>query len=201
MLARPLILALVLLLSLPASVVSAGSCSVFRTWATGDSLTAGDLNSSFTTAVQTNTTFACLDDYSASAAEMNTTTNPNSAGSASLPTTGQGEIERLRHVEKHTFSRSQWWTHYEDADFAERAVRMHYGVITSGTPKTPFRIQASGSGDARLHIAVIGFTNQGVHHETALLRVHADNVTRFMVPLGGDVQIGSSLRLGTRGAA
>ena len=43
---------------------SGGNCSVFRSWITGDSLTAGDLNSSFTQAAVTNGTMDCVDGYS-----------------------------------------------------------------------------------------------------------------------------------------
>ena len=82
----------------PVNAGAQGPCSVFRTWATGDSLTAGDLNSSFTTAVATNMVFSCLNDYSATNAQMQTTTDPYPSGAESLATTGQGELERLRFV-------------------------------------------------------------------------------------------------------
>jgi len=92
------------------SVDAVGNCGVFRTWNSGDSLTSGDLNSSFTTAATTNSTPQCVDDYSADATQMKANTNPGAVGSESLATTLAGELERIRYVLKTGFGWSQWYT-------------------------------------------------------------------------------------------
>ena len=77
-------------------------------------------------------TFACLDDYSATAAQMQTTVDPYPAGAVSLATTGQGEIERLRYISLHVFGATQWYTApTENINFRHRRVEMHMGAITA----------------------------------------------------------------------
>src|SRR3990167_9743528 len=110
----PVILMVALLLgSLVTRSDTAGPCSIFRSWNTGDSLTAGDLSSSFTTVGSTNMQFSCLDDYSATESQMQTTTDPYPSSAVSLATTGQGELERLRYVIKKLTGWSQWYAHTE----------------------------------------------------------------------------------------
>ena len=198
------LLALVVIVALLAGVASpavATNCSVFRSWSTGDSLTASDLTTSFST-LNGNLTPACLDDASADATAMNTTTDPNSAGSASLPTSLTGELQRLRHVLDHTMGWTQWWTHYEDINFADRAVRNHLLVSTAANTRSIARGEMTGSGTAtRFHAVAWGFVNQGVHHETALLRYHQNVTTQvLMLGLGGHLHLGGTLRLGSPGA-
>ena len=88
-----------------------GNCSVFRSWNTGDTVTAGDLNSSFTTAAVTNSTPQCLDDYSATVSQMQSTVDPYASGSESQATSTAGEIERLRFMFKQIFGLTQWYRH------------------------------------------------------------------------------------------
>jgi hypothetical protein len=91
--------------------MAVGNCSVFRTWNTGDSVTASDLNSSFTTAAVTNSTPACVDDYSATVTEMQTVTDPYSSGTENQATSLAGEIERLRFMWKQAFGLTHWYRH------------------------------------------------------------------------------------------
>lgn len=74
-----------------------GSCSVFRTWASGQSLTPSDLNSSFTRVGQTNMVATCMDDISATVSAMRDETDPYPARAESLATTLAGELARLRY--------------------------------------------------------------------------------------------------------
>ena len=108
-----------------------GSCAVFRTWNTGDSVTAGDLNSSFTTAAVTNSTPQCLDDYSATVAQMQTTTDPYASGTESLATSTAGEIERLRFMFRQVFGLTQWYRHDQAPTFA--ASHMFIGALHLGS--------------------------------------------------------------------
>ena len=88
---------------------SGGNCSVFRSWITGDSLTAGDLSQSFTTTGVTNMTQACIDGISDTVAGMQTTTNPYASDTESLATSGAGEIQRLRYVIESFFGLANWY--------------------------------------------------------------------------------------------
>lgn len=92
---------------------AAGPCAIYKTFATGGSFTAGDANSIQTTLGQTNMVWSCLDDYSTTAAQMQTTVDPYPAQVESLATTGQGEIERLRYLLQQIHGRTYW---YQDPD-------------------------------------------------------------------------------------
>lgn len=198
LLRKSLAIALVAMMLLPSVVVAQGSCSPFRTWSTGDSLTAGDLNSSFSQLTGTNAEFSCLNDMSSNAAEMNTTADPNSSGSASLATTGAGEIQRLRHIPKHVFGWTQWWTHYEDINFAHRGVRNHLGMLTGFQPL--WRGEGTlSSASTRFHVLGFSVEAPAAHHESVFLNLHVSGGTVFKVGLYGDVHVGGTLgvRAGT----
>jgi len=98
---------------------SGGNCSTFRSWNTGDSLTAGDLNSSFTTVGVTNVTLDCVDSYSDSVANMQSATNPYASDSESLATNARGEIERLRYILQDVFGWANWYRRDTSVDFAQ----------------------------------------------------------------------------------
>lgn len=94
---------------------SQGACSVYRSWSTGNSVTAADLNASFTRVTVTNMIPTCMDDYSASVTEMRSVADPYPSGAASQPTTLAGELERIRYVLKKMTGWSQWYAHTEGA--------------------------------------------------------------------------------------
>jgi hypothetical protein len=100
---------------------AAGSCSTYRSWNTGDSLTASDLTQSFVQVAQTNMILSCIDDYSSSASQMQSTVDPYPSSAVSLATTLQGEIERIRYVIKALTGWSQWYAHTETPTFAGTA--------------------------------------------------------------------------------
>ena len=63
--------------------------------------------------------FRCLNDYSATTAQMQTTVDPYPASVVSLAPTGQGEIERIRYVIQRLSGWTQWYAHTEaNATFA-----------------------------------------------------------------------------------
>lgn len=107
---RTLTALLVLALLIPQSVAAVGLCSVYRTWSTGDSLTAADLNTSFTTVGVTNSVPACIDDYSPDVTTMQSATDPYPAGVESLATSLAGELQRIRYVLKQLGGGAQWYT-------------------------------------------------------------------------------------------
>lgn len=115
-----------------------GSCAVFRSWNTGDTVTAGDLNSSFTTAAVTNSTPQCLDDYSATVSQMQSTADPFASGAESQATSTAGELERLRFMFKQIFGLTQWYRHDQAPTFSfshMNAQALHLGStgVAGGT--------------------------------------------------------------------
>lgn len=82
--------------------------SVYKTWTTGEVLTAADLNNSFA-AVISNAVPANIDDYSVNSTAMQTTTDPYPAAAESLATSLAGEIERLRYVIAQITGESNWY--------------------------------------------------------------------------------------------
>jgi hypothetical protein len=112
-----------------------GNCSVFRSWNTGDTVTAGDLNSSFTTAAVTNSTPQCVDDYSSTVSQMQTATDPYASGTESQATSLAGELERLRFMFKQIFGLTQWYRHDQAPTFSfshMSAQALHLG--STGAP-------------------------------------------------------------------
>lgn len=91
----------------------AGNCAIYRSWNSGETLTASDLTTSFTTVGVTNMTPQCLDDYSANETQMQTTTDPYPSSAASLATSTAGELERIRYILKQITGWSQWYAHTE----------------------------------------------------------------------------------------
>jgi hypothetical protein len=79
------------------SIVWAGATfSRVKTWSSGETLTAADLNAEFDN-VLNNLTPSGVDDYSASTTEMRAVADPYPASVESLATSLQGEVERLRY--------------------------------------------------------------------------------------------------------
>ena len=113
-------------LILPDRAHAVGNCAVFRSWSTGDTVTAADLNASFLQAATTNGTPTCVDDYSTDLAQMRLNTSPGGVGSESLATSLAGELERLRYVVKNVFGWAQWYS-LSDIDLGSK------NVTTTGT--------------------------------------------------------------------
>lgn len=107
-----ILLAIILSLALVASVEAGGTFSRVKTWATGETLTASDLNAEFDNII-TNATPAGIDDASADATAMQATTDPYPAGVASLATSLLGEIQRIRYVLAQITGETYW---YQDPD-------------------------------------------------------------------------------------
>lgn len=108
------VVALVCTLGAPASW-AAGGCAIFRSWNTGEQLTASDLTTSFTVVGITNMIPTCLDDYSVDVTQMRSTTDPFPASVESQPTSLAGELERIRFVLKSLTGWSQWYSHNGNA--------------------------------------------------------------------------------------
>lgn len=89
-------LKLVLPMALCGSLHAGATFSRIKTWSSGETLTASDLNAEFTN-ILSNLTPSGVDDYSATTTEMRAVTDPYPASSESQATSLQGELERIRY--------------------------------------------------------------------------------------------------------
>lgn len=89
--------------------------SRIKTWVSGETLTASDLNAEFNN-ILNNLTPAGVDDYSSSVSEMRSTADPYPGAAESQATALSGEIERLRYqvlqIKKAVQTGQTYW--YED---------------------------------------------------------------------------------------
>jgi len=138
-------------LALPPPALAVGPCSIFRSWGTGDTLTASDLTSSFTTVGVTNMVPTCVDDHSTDVTQMRVTTTPGTVGAESLATTLAGELERIRYVIKNTLGISQWYAFGDNLDLGARNLTTT-GTLTAATltPTNPIIVAKGGTGVATL---------------------------------------------------
>src|SRR3990167_6274363 len=168
--------------------LSVGSCSSFRTWNTWDSVTAADLNSSFTQAAVTNSTPQCLDDYSASTGQMQSQVDPYPSATESLAPSTAGELERLRYVIGRAFGWTFWYRYDQGVNFASvgsqhlSATALHLGAGSARFPSlTSITDHQSGfffplAG----HIAIAirdGNLNGGAQGGIEVARWHAQGLT------------------------
>ena len=81
---------------------------VFKTYVTGEILTASDLNSTDVNHINNNIPES-MDDYSTNATEMQSVADPYPGSSESLPTTLAGELERIRYQLKAILGETHWY--------------------------------------------------------------------------------------------
>ena len=195
--------AVALVLGLAAPAAGQGTCGVPFTFQTGDSVTAATMNTIQTTLGQTNMITTCMDDYSSSAAIMRTATDPYASGTESLATSLAGELERLRYVQRHLHGFTYWYSHNEDVNFGHRTIRNHLTTLTSY--KELIRSEAHlSSASTRFHLMSLGVTEYvagAAHPESAMLLLHVNTSVRFMVGIGGDTHVGSTLAVHASGTA
>lgn len=130
-----LVLAVLAALVIPRPAGAQGTCAIFRSWTTGNSLTAPDLTTSFITVGQTNMIPACMQGDSVTLGGMQTTQDPWPAGTESLAGDIKGELERLRFVIQATTGRAQWYQYPSVALTASGSVfsqapRWNNGAVT-----------------------------------------------------------------------
>ena len=82
--------------------------SAFKTWTSGEILTASDLNNTVTAINNSNIT-EDIDDYSTNASEMQSTVDPYPSSTESLPTSLSGELERLRYLIAQITGKTYWY--------------------------------------------------------------------------------------------
>lgn len=88
--------------------MGAGNYSKLVTVLTGQTITASERNNEHDNHIN-NSDFAGLDDYSPDITTMRVTTDPYPASAESLPTSGAGELERLRYLIKQITGQAQWY--------------------------------------------------------------------------------------------
>lgn len=82
--------------------------SRLKTWASGETLYASDLNSEFNNLL-TNTKPESIEDYSADVATMRLTTSPGGSGSESLATSLSEELRRIRFALSRIVGKTYWY--------------------------------------------------------------------------------------------
>jgi hypothetical protein len=157
--------------------------TAYKTWTTGEVLTAADLNNSFSSVI-TNSIPANIDDYSTNSSVMGTTTDPYPAAAVSLPTALAGELEHIRYMIKQITGKSQW---YVDA----AAIGSKGADVNSATSPLPVLtdgnfFDVTGT-SAISEIATLGVgsviflqfdaASSLTHHNTNLILPGATNIT------------------------
>jgi len=111
--------------------------SRIKTWV-AEVLTFADLNAEFNN-ILTNLTPAGVDDASTNAAAMQTTADPYPGGVASLPTSLEGELQRIRYLLAQITGEANW---YVDPDITLAAIAVvfaaGYLTPTTGIEKAQF---------------------------------------------------------------
>lgn len=92
----------------PTILYGGATFSRVKTWITGQTLTASDLNAEFDN-VLNNLTPTGIDDASTDAAAMRTTVDPYPASTESLPTSLAGELHRLRYMIQQITGMTYWY--------------------------------------------------------------------------------------------
>jgi hypothetical protein len=115
---------------LASRVYAAYPYSMTYTVSAGDTILADHLNTSNTEHINNNIPEA-IDDYSTNAAEMQATTDPYPASSASLATTLDGELQRIRYQLDAIIGDTYW---YEDPPtYCENSASFDHGTFTYTT--------------------------------------------------------------------
>ena len=102
-----------------------GNCGVYEVYTSNQVLTASSLNSNLTQAATTNSTLLCLNDTSGTLAAMQVTVDPTGA---SLATSAEGEIHRLRFMIGRITGQGQW---YQNPSPLTPPGDIHAGVASS----------------------------------------------------------------------
>lgn len=95
-------------LLIPTLVFAGATFSRIKTWNTGDSFTASDINSEFDN-ILNNFNPDGMDDTSENASAMQSTSDPYPGDSISLPTDLTGEIKRLRYMIRQITGETYWY--------------------------------------------------------------------------------------------
>ena len=197
--------ALVLALWPAALGFAQGTCAAYKSFATGDSLTASDLNSLQTVLGATNMEAACIDGLGDSNAQFDDTLTPvTSAGARVLSTQLYHDVVNLRYVALHVFGSTTWWSSpYENVNFRHRMVRQHFGVLTGG--QQMFRGEAHlAASETRFHLvsySISNYNTANAHPESVFLLLHVAESVRFKIGLQGDTHIMGTLGFHTAGTA
>src|SRR3990172_8388618 len=122
-----------------------GLYSKVKTVVDGETITAADRNAEHDNHI-TNSIPTMIDDYSANATEMQTTTDPYPGAVASLATHLAGELERLRYLIKQITGEAQWYID-PDTDLTLVATKVGAETLTNKTITAPAISSPTVTGD------------------------------------------------------
>ncbi len=109
-----------------------GTWSRIKSWATGETLTASDLNAEFNNVIS-NATPTGTDDHSSTTGQMDTTSDPYPGSSQTQATSLAGELEQLRYLLAQITGEAKW---YIDPDVSLATVVTDYPTLTSTSTLT-----------------------------------------------------------------
>lgn len=159
--------------------------SRIKTWVSGETLFASDLNGEFDNLLN-NTAPASIEDFSTNTAQMQSTADPGGVGSESLATSLAGEIQRLRFVLKRILNEAQWYV-------APTTTLSAGGIVTNsfadGAITEP---KLATDAVSTIKIAALAITNPKIANDTIALTKNAIKTTALSATAGNIAISGSS---------
>lgn len=133
---KKLLILLISFLLIPTLVFGGATFSRIKTWITGDTLTASDINAEFNN-ILNNFDPDGMDDTSANTSGMQATSDPYSGDAISLSTDLTGEIKRLRYVVNQILGSTYWYIY---PDYTEKTTTstlvLSESVVTASATST-----------------------------------------------------------------
>jgi hypothetical protein len=153
--------------------------SVYKTWIAGETLTAADLNNSFSV-IPNNALLDSLNDWSTNTAQMQLTTDPYPSSVESLATDASGELLRLRYLIAQITGKTYW---YQDPDIALSSVNtaFTFGASVTTAKLNFITTRANVGGVVSLSVENTDTANAASHSE---LLVQIDSSSS-----GGDARL------------
>lgn len=112
--------------------VKAAVISRVKTWISGETLTASDLNAEFDNILNNGLTLSGIEGISGTVAAMQQTTNPGTVGGESLAVDLTGELKRLRYMLSYVTGKTYWYDH-TGRNLGTGNLAVLTGDITDGT--------------------------------------------------------------------
>ena len=174
-------------------------CSIYKSWSTGDSLTASDLTTSFSQFVSTNAVASCLNTMSANATAMQASTSPGASGTESLASDLDGEIKRLRYALAAVCGTTYWYTQTENCTLSARKLVSTMGTITTSKPNLDATVTWN-DGAVTFTALKLNVTNTASASASLLEDLQVGGSSMWKVDRLGNGQLAASLTIAGTGA-
>jgi hypothetical protein len=178
-----------------------GTWSRIKSWATGETLTASDLNAEFNNVIS-NATPTGTDDHSSTTGQMDSTSDPYPGSSQTQATSLAGELEQLRYVIDEMHGGAKWYISRELLALAGGTMTGAI-VLPAGSAAAPaigwtntglYEVSADDMGVAINGSRVLGINSSGLITNTAdgptILDTTASATVPTLVPNRSDLDTG-----------